>query len=62
MPGAHFAKGGVDSHLLGLRPEGFRHVRDQVVVQGLAFARLRAAAGDGAFDPELFENKGNYRR
>lgn len=30
--------------------------------RALAVARLRAAAGDGAFDLELFENKGNYRR
>ncbi|MGW7084817.1 hypothetical protein ACWGH2_15180 [Streptomyces sp. NPDC054871] len=27
-----------------------------------ALARLRASAGDGAFDLELFENKANYRR
>ncbi|MFG2731503.1 type II toxin-antitoxin system VapB family antitoxin [Streptomyces canus] len=30
--------------------------------RALALARLRAAVGDGAFDPELFENKGNRRR
>ena len=30
--------------------------------RALALARLRAAAGDGAFDLELFENKENYRR
>ncbi|WP_033416540.1 hypothetical protein [Streptomyces canus] len=30
--------------------------------RALALARLRTAAGDGAFDLELFESKGNYRR
>jgi len=30
--------------------------------RALALARLRASAGDGAFDLELFENKENYRR
>ncbi|GAA1910716.1 type II toxin-antitoxin system VapB family antitoxin [Streptantibioticus ferralitis] len=30
--------------------------------RALALARLRSAAADGAFDLELFEDKGNYRR
>ncbi|MGV9588558.1 type II toxin-antitoxin system VapB family antitoxin [Streptomyces tendae] len=30
--------------------------------RALALTRLRAAAGDGALDLELFEEKGNYRR
>ncbi len=30
--------------------------------RALALTRLRAAAGDGAFDLDLFEDKGNYRR
>lgn len=30
--------------------------------RALALARLRAEARDGAFDLELFEDKGNYRR
>ncbi|WP_455358363.1 hypothetical protein [Streptomyces sp. SYSU K21746] len=30
--------------------------------RALALTRLRAAADDGAFDLELFEDKRNYRR
>jgi Arc/MetJ family transcription regulator len=30
--------------------------------RALALTRLRAAADEGAFDLELFEDKGNYRR
>lgn len=30
--------------------------------RALALTRLRAAAGEGAFDLDLFEDKGNYRR
>jgi Arc/MetJ family transcription regulator len=30
--------------------------------RALALTRLRAAAEDGAFDLDLFEDKGNYRR
>lgn len=30
--------------------------------RALAIARLRAAADEGAFDLELFEDKRNYRR
>ncbi|MBB4982587.1 Arc/MetJ family transcription regulator [Streptomyces sp. SFB5A] len=30
--------------------------------RALALTRLRAAAGEGAFDLELFEDKRNYRR
>ncbi|MHB9859535.1 type II toxin-antitoxin system VapB family antitoxin [Streptomyces sp. YIM S03343] len=30
--------------------------------RALALARLRAAAVEGAFDLDLFEDKGNYRR
>jgi Arc/MetJ family transcription regulator len=30
--------------------------------RALALTRLRAAAADGAFDLEVFEDKSNYRR
>ncbi|MFE4262863.1 type II toxin-antitoxin system VapB family antitoxin [Streptomyces sp. NPDC056883] len=30
--------------------------------RALALTRLRAAAADGAFDLDLFDDKGNYRR
>ncbi|MFD5769304.1 hypothetical protein ACFWIN_26260 [Streptomyces sp. NPDC127049] len=30
--------------------------------RALALARLRAASADGAFDLELFQEKGDYRR
>ncbi|MEU7564012.1 type II toxin-antitoxin system VapB family antitoxin [Streptomyces eurythermus] len=30
--------------------------------RALALTRLRASAGEGAFDLDLFEDKGNYRR
>ncbi|RPK38614.1 type II toxin-antitoxin system VapB family antitoxin [Streptomyces sp. ADI93-02] len=30
--------------------------------RALALARLRAASADGAFDLELFQRKGDYRR
>ncbi|MEU9920786.1 type II toxin-antitoxin system VapB family antitoxin [Streptomyces griseoluteus] len=30
--------------------------------RALAITRLRTAAGEGAFDLDLFEDKGNYRR
>ncbi|MEU9100347.1 type II toxin-antitoxin system VapB family antitoxin [Streptomyces sp. NPDC048361] len=30
--------------------------------RALALTRLRAAAGEGAFDLETFEDKANYRR
>ncbi|MEU1577436.1 type II toxin-antitoxin system VapB family antitoxin [Streptomyces collinus] len=30
--------------------------------RALALTRLRTAATDGAFDLDLFEDKGNYRR
>ncbi|MFF1410191.1 type II toxin-antitoxin system VapB family antitoxin [Streptomyces sp. NBC_01298] len=30
--------------------------------RALALTRLRAAATDGAFDLDLFDDKGNYRR
>ncbi|MFF3605373.1 type II toxin-antitoxin system VapB family antitoxin [Streptomyces sp. NPDC002463] len=30
--------------------------------RALALTRLRAAAGEGAFDLDLFEDKRNYRR
>ncbi|MFF4181608.1 type II toxin-antitoxin system VapB family antitoxin [Streptomyces sp. NPDC001691] len=30
--------------------------------RALALTRLRAAADDGSFDLDLFENKANYRR
>ncbi|WP_328311935.1 type II toxin-antitoxin system VapB family antitoxin [Streptomyces sp. NBC_00442] len=30
--------------------------------RALALTRLRAAAGEGAFDLEIFEEKANYRR